>query len=307
MKHFVNILDHSAEELTRLLNACAACKGRYRRGIQEASLAGRILMTFFEKPSTRTRVSLEAAAFSCGGHAITRELPAGSRLGEREPVKDLARVVSRYTHVIAARTFSHATVEEMRDYATVPVINALSDYSHPTQAMADMLTITEHLGGVEGKRIAFVGDGNNVARSLAAACGRLGASFTIASPGGFGLDESFCSRLEKECPGMDFAATGDPVKAVQNANIVYTDVWASMGQEGEATDRQQAFAGFQVNAELMAKADPTALIMHDMPAHRDEEITDEVIESERSIVFDQAENRMHLYRGLFGLLLEDAS
>ncbi|MFH0910361.1 MAG: ornithine carbamoyltransferase [Planctomycetota bacterium] len=301
--HFISVLDHSTETLTRLLNRAAALKARRRAGIHDRLLLGRTLGMFFDKPSTRTRVSLEVAAASMGGYAIHQEGSA-SRLGAREPVQDVARVMSRYTDLIAIRTFGHDVVETFARYATVPVVNALSDYSHPTQAMADMLTLRERWGKLEGKKLVFVGDANNVARSLAAASGRLGLSFAIARPPEYGFEAAFLACLAKACPGMDFAETSDPAAAVGDADVLYTDVWTSMGQEAEAAERKKTFLPYQLNAALLGRAPKGCLVMHCLPAHRGQEITDEVLESPRSVVFDQAENRMHFYRGLFAELLE---
>ncbi|MFW5858365.1 MAG: ornithine carbamoyltransferase, partial [Planctomycetota bacterium] len=217
MKTFVNILDHDTDALERLLERCAASKARYRRRLPDLDLTGRVLATFFEKPSTRTRFGFEAAAASMGGYVITSEMIGGARLGEREPVKDVARVAGRYCDLIAVRTFAHETMEGFAQWAGKPVVNLLSDYSHPTQAMADMITIREHLGTEKGKTLVFVGDGNNVARSLAAACGRLGMRMRLACPEGFGLDAAFRERLEAECPDFDFAETHDPAAAAAEA------------------------------------------------------------------------------------------
>ncbi len=300
--HFINVLDHTAEQLAAVLDRAAQLKARRNAGIQDRLLSGRTLGMFFDKPSVRTRVSLEVAAASMGGYAINQEAFSG-RLGEREPIKDVARVMSRYTDLIAIRTFEHAAVEEFSRYAAVPVVNALSDYAHPTQALGDMLTLREHLGDLAGRKLVFVGDGNNVSRSLAAAAGRLDMRFTLAHPPGYGFDEAFRDRLARECPGAELVQTEDPAGAVADADAVYTDVWTSMGQETEAAARREAFGAFQVNRDLLARAPAGCLVMHCLPAHRGEEITDEAIESPQSVVFDQAENRMHVYRGLFACLL----
>jgi ornithine carbamoyltransferase len=305
MKHFLNILDHSPEALDRLLVRSALLKARRKAGIADRLLLGRTLGMFFDKPSTRTRVSLEVAVASMGGHAINLESAGpASRLGAREELRDVARVMSRYVDLVAIRTFGHDIVETFARWSSAPVVNALSDYSHPTQAMADILTLRERWGSFEGKTLAFVGDANNVARSLAAACGRFGLRFAIAHPPAYGFEESFLRRLAKECPQLDFTDATDPVHVVKKADAVYTDVWASMGQEAEAVERRKAFVPFQLNETLLARAPAGCLVMHCLPAHRGEEISDGVIESAQSVVFDQAENRMHLYRGLFAELLD---
>lgn len=303
MKHFINVLDHDTDTLSRLLERCHTLKGRMGEGIHDRLLLGKVLLAYFEKPSTRTRFSLESAIASMGGYAICQDQPGGTRLGEREPIKDIARVVSRYVNIISIRTFAHSVVEELAEYGSIPVINALSDFSHPTQAMADIMTIEEHLGTAKEKHLVFVGDGNNVARSLAAVAGRLGMRFTLTCPEGYELDRHFREKLERECPNLDFTETHDPAAAVKTADIVYTDVWASMGQEEEAEERQRQFMPFQVNEKLMAGAPQGCIFMHCLPAHRGEESTDGVLESQQSVIFDQAENRMHFYRGLFVTLL----
>ncbi|MHC4886553.1 MAG: ornithine carbamoyltransferase [Planctomycetota bacterium] len=301
MKHFINILDHTTEELEGLLARCSEMKVRMAEGICDRPLIGRRLGMFFEKPSMRTRFSMESAMISLGGGSIFQE--GSGSLGVREDVRDTARVISRYVDLLGLRTFSHEILTQLAEYGSVPVVNGLSDYSHPTQAMADVLTVQEHFGTCRDKHLVFLGDGNNVARSLAAVAGRLGMRFTLACPEGYALDAPFVDLLQNECPGAAFTQRHDPSVAVADADIVYTDVWASMGQEEEANTRKAVFADFQLNATLMAKAPSQCRVMHCLPAHRGEEITEEVIESEQSIVFDEAENRMHIYRGLFATLL----
>jgi ornithine carbamoyltransferase len=247
VKHLVNILDHDRDWLERLLQRCALLKARRQAGIADRLLLGRALMMFFEKPSTRTRVSLETAIGSMGGYAINQENPAGSRLGDREALCDVARVISRYCDLISVRTFDHQVVETLAAWATVPVINALSDYSHPTQALADLLTIREHLGAEAGRTLVFIGDGNNVARSLAAVAGRFDLRFVLCCPEGYDFDADFVATLGRECPDLEFTTERDPATAVRRADIIYTDVWASMGQEEEADVRRQTFAPYQVN------------------------------------------------------------
>ncbi|MBN2712625.1 MAG: ornithine carbamoyltransferase [Planctomycetes bacterium] len=307
IRHFVNILDHSTEELEHILARASELKSRMKCGIQDRLMMGKTLAMFFEKPSMRTRVSLEVAASSMGGSAIcldTNEGP-GARLGDRESIDDVARVISRYVDVISIRTFEHSKVEALAKFGSVPVINALSDYSHPTQAMADIMTMREHLGNTRGKTLVFIGDGNNVARSLASLCGKLGVRFVLGCPEGYGLDPEFVTSLKKICPDADFSEINDPVKAVKDAAVVYTDVWASMGQETERAKRLEIFKSYQVNSELMSKAPAGAKVLHCLPAHRGEEITAEVMESEASLVFDEAENRMHINRALFAVLVAD--
>ncbi len=306
MKHFIDILDHTPDELAYVLERAAALKARRRDGIPDRPLTGRILGLLFEKPSLRTRVSLEAAAVSLGGSALF--LSTNGRPPEaRESLADQARVLSRYVDAISIRAFSHDVITTFAAWSSVPVINALSDYNHPTQAMADMLTLREHLGTLADRTLAFVGDGNNVARSLAAACAKLEIPFAIASPEGYELSSSFVETLRSDCPGCRITITPDPAQAVREAAAVYTDVWASMGQEDEAEERRKQFAPYQMNAALLAGAPDDALVMHCLPAHRGEEITDDVLESSRSVVLDQAENRMHLNRALLTILVADVN
>lgn len=300
MKGFINILDHDRDELEQILTRAAELKARLKAGIPDHGMRGKILAMYFEKPSTRTRFSLETAAVTLGGHAIHEN---NTRLGDREAVRDVARVVSRYVDLVSIRTFGHDILEEFAKYADVPVINALSDHSHPTQAMADVMTMREHLGDTRGKKLVYIGDGNNVALSLAALCGRLGIRFGISCPEGYGLSESTRTELLRECPDMDFSEEQNPKLALADADVAYTDVWVSMGMEEEAARRKAAFAPYQLNEELLRAAKQGCKIMHCLPAHRGEEITDGVMDAPESIVFDQAENRMHLYRGLFAHLM----
>lgn len=237
-----------------------------------------------------------------GGHAIYLT-DAEIGLGKREPVKDVARVMSGMCDGIMTRTFSHALVVELATFASVPVINGLSDNSHPCQAMADLVTIKEKLGGLEGLKLVFIGDGNNVARSLAVACGRFEIEFVLAGPAGRQLDDDFVYRLRQSEPGVRFMQTDEPRKAVEGADIVYTDTWISMGQENDRDERIREFQDYQVTTELLKSAKGSAIIMHDLPAYRGYEITDEVIECEQSVVFDQAENRLHFQRALMAVLM----
>ncbi len=302
MTHFLSILDFSAHELQKLLDLSIQLKNLYKSGGRDLCLSGKVLAMLFEKVSLRTRVSFQVAMSDLGGTAIYLKPDDIGIIGKREPAKDMARVFSRYVDGIMARTFSHETLLELARWSTVPVINALSDWSHPCQVMADMMTILEHFGRLEGLTLAYVGDGNNVARSLAEACARFGLRYQIASPKGYMLDEQTIAEAEKARPGTVFH-TNNPVEAVRNADIVYTDTWVSMGQEDEKEKRIADFQGFQVNAELLAQAPAHAKIMHCLPAYRGYEITDEVAESKNSIIFDQAENRLHFQRALLKKLL----
>ena len=301
MKHFLSITDCSADELNELLDLSAKLKEDDKKGSIERTLSGKALALIFEKASLRTRVSFEIAMADLGGVAIYMKPDDIGILGRREPVKDMARVFGRYVHGIMARTFAHETLIELAKYSGVPVINGLSDFSHPCQAMAVMLTIKEHLGRLDGVKLAFIGDGNNVARSLAFASAKLGLKMTIASPAGYEIDDLTIAVAD----GISKASVTrhkKPADAVKGVDVVYTDTWVSMGQEAEEKKRLQAFAGFQVNSDLLQLA-PNAKIMHCLPAHRGREITDEVMESANSIIFDQAENRLHFQRALLQKLL----
>lgn len=306
MKHFVSIAEHDSEWLNHTLTVAARLKKQLKEtGRNDDLFAGKTAALIFEKPSLRTKVSFAQAMYQCGGKAIVL---TGDEigLGKREPVKDVARVLSSMCDLIVARVFEHEKLTQMREFSSVPVINALSDYSHPCQAMADMLTLKEHFGQLKGLTLAYVGDGNNVARSLAIACGKLGLRFVCATPGGYELPEADMDRIMAQVPGMDFETTHDPVEAVRDADAVYTDTWTSMGQEEEKQKRILDFAGFQINAALLAEAPKHCRVLHCLPAYRDLEITDDVIEGPASLVFPQAENRLHYQKALIAMLLGKA-
>ena len=301
MKDFLCINDCSVELLKELLKQSSELKKLYRSGGRDLCLTGKTLAMLFEKPSLRTRISFQIAMTDLGGGTIYVKPEDIGGIGKRELIKDMARVLSRYVDGIMARTFEHGTVTELAEFATVPVINALTDWSHPCQAMADVLTIKEHCGRLKGVKIAFIGDGNNVARSLAFACARLGMQMVIASPAGYELDGRSIATTNEISSGS-VVQVNKPKEAVADADIVYTDTWVSMGREDEKQKRLGDFAGFQVNAELLKSA-PRVKIMHCLPAYRGFEITDEVAESPNSIMFDQAENRLHFQRALLKKLM----
>jgi ornithine carbamoyltransferase len=302
MENFLSINNCSTPQLQELLQLSGELKKLYKNGGRDLCLSGKSLAMLFEKVSLRTRMSFQVAMAEVGGTAIYIKPEDIGGIGKREPVKDMARVLSRYVDGIMARTFDHDTLVELAKFAEVPVINALSDFSHPCQAMADVLTISEHCGKLSGLKIAYIGDGNNVARSLAFACAKLGMKLTVASPSGYELDAD--SLTKANAIAADTAIqTNDPAGAVTDADIVYTDTWISMGQENEKKQRVADFEGFQVNAELMKLAPAKAKVMHCLPAYRGLEITDDVAESENSIIFDQAENRLHFQRALLKRLL----
>jgi ornithine carbamoyltransferase len=302
MKNFISISDCSAEELNALLDLSTSLKKLYKSGGRDVCLAGKVLAMLFEKPSLRTRISFHVAMTDLGGDAIYVKPEDIGGIGKREPVKDMARVLSRYVDGIMARTFEHSTIVELAEFATVPVINALTNWSHPCQAMADVLTIKEHLGRLDGVKIAYIGDGNNVARSLAFACAKLGMKMVIATPAGYELDAKTIETANRISAGS-VCQINEPEQAVNGADIIYTDTWVSMGQESEKRKRIKDFKGFQVDAELVKLAGGDVKIMHCLPANRGLEITDEVVESKNSIVFDQSENRLHFQRALLKKLL----
>lgn len=269
-----------------------------------SSLSGKTLAILFEKPSLRTRVSFELAMRQLGGETIYLS-PAEVGLGKRESVPDVARVLSRYVNAITARTSSHQILEVLASYADVPVINALSDLEHPCQALADLLTIYEKKHELAGLTLAFVGDGNNVAHSLMLAASLTGMNFRIASPGGYRVQGSILELAQSlsQDSGAQIVCLEEPQIAVTGADIVYTDVWTSMGQESEAEVRRKAFAGYQVNEELLSLAKEDALLMHPLPAHRGEEVSETILDSPKSVVFDQAENRLHIQKALLAMML----
>ena len=301
MRHLVTLFDLTAAEINRIFAIADDLKAKLKEGIREPILPGRVLGLLFEKPSLRTRVSFECGMAQMGGNSLFLGEDVG--WGKRESPADFTRVLTQYVDVIACRAKSHAKVEELAKYATCPVINALTDLSHPCQALADLYTLREIDGSLKAKRIAYVGDANNVARSLAVACARLDVSLTIAAPKGYEFDPSFLKQLADEHPGAAPLCTSSPAEAVEGADAVYTDVWASMGQEAEQEKRQKDFAAYQVNAELMQHAKDDAIFLHCLPARRGEEVTDEVMDSPNSRIVEQAANRMHVQKAVVAWLL----
>lgn len=300
MKHFLAIADLTSAELNQHLATARKLKTEWRRGGNKPILKNKTLGMVFQKPSLRTRVSFDMAMLHLGGQALYLS-PNEIGLGQRESIADVSRVLSRYVDGIMARVFAHAHVVELAQYSRVPVINGLSDHEHPCQALADVLTIVEHLGKLEGLKVAFLGDGNNVARSLMFACALGGARFICASPRGYTLDDASVEKARRM--GGDVTLTEDAQTAARDADVLYTDVWASMGQEAEAAERAKIFPAYQINAALVALAKPRAIVMHCLPAHRGAEITDEVMDGPHSVVFDQAENRMHAQKGILAVLM----
>lgn len=302
MKHLISVADLSSEEIWQLLKLAADLKDEWRSGGNKPVLAGKTLGMVFQKPSLRTRVSFETGMSHLGGRALYLS-PQEIQLGQRESVADVARVLSRYVDGIMARVFDHADVEALAAYASVPVINGLSDYVHPCQALSDLFTIYERRGGLEGLALTYVGDGNNVVHSLLFAASRVGMEIRVSTPPGFEPDARAVSAAREA--GGRVVLDADPQSAVSGADVIYTDVWTSMGQEAEREARLPLFRPYQVNAALVASAKPDAMIMHCLPAHRGEEITDDVIDGPQSIVFDQAENRMHLQKAILVSLMSD--
>jgi ornithine carbamoyltransferase len=304
VRHFLDLFDIEPTEARDLLDQAAELKRDDQKGIRSPFLAGRTLGLLFEKPSLRTRVSFEAAIAQLGGSAIF--LPGKDvGLGVREPVADFARILSQYVDALAVRTFSHTTVAELARLASVPVINALSDAAHPCQALGDALTIREALGALEGVKLVFVGDGNNVARSLAAVSALLEMEFCLACPENYSFPAEFVARYALSFPQAKLSVVHDPSEAVAGAEVIYTDVWTSMGQEQEADARLAAFSPFQVNRELLACAREDVVFLHCLPAHRGEEVTGEVLDGPRSLVIPQAANRLHIQKALLIWLLQE--
>lgn len=304
MKHLLCTADLSEEEIWHILTTARDLKAEWKAGGNKPLLAGKALAMIFEKPSLRTRVSFEMAMVHLGGHALYLS-PQEIGLGKRESVADVARVLSGYVQGIEARVFGQRDIELLAQYASVPVINGLSDFDHPCQALGDILTLWEKRGQVKGQKLAFVGDGHNMANALLFIGGKLGIHTSVASPRGYEPHPAVV-RLAQEAAkksGAGIVITNDPIEAIRDADVVYTDVWASMGQEAEAAERKVKFAGFQVNGALMAKARPDALFMHCLPAHRGEEVTDEVADSPNSVIFDEAENRLHAEKAVLAILM----
>jgi ornithine carbamoyltransferase len=299
-RDFLAIPDLSRDEVSRLMELALEMK---QGGFRQRPLAGKTLGMVFAKSSTRTRVSFEVGTFQLGGHALflsSRDI----QLGRGEPIRDTARVLSRYVDGIMIRTFAHTDVEELARYAAIPVINGLTDLLHPCQVLADLLTVKEHLGGWEGKVVAWIGDGNNMANSWINAAGLLGFELRLACPAGYQPDAGVRQRNDGKAA---IRLLRDPAEAAEGAHVVTTDVWASMGQEAEAEARRKAFTGYVVDEALMTRAAREAIFLHCLPAHRGEEVTDGVIEGPRSRVWDEAENRLHIQKALLAALMGDDS
>ena len=304
VKHLLSMQDLSPNEIEAILDKAEGLKEKLRKGEPHELLRGKTLGMIFEKPSLRTRVTFETGMTQLGGHAIYLA-PADIQLGKRESVPDTARNLSRWVDAVMARLFKHDIIVELARHSSVPVINGLTDLHHPCQTLGDLLTIREHKGKFRGLKLAWVGDGNNVCNSLLLGCTLVGMNISAVCPHGYEPDASVVKQAKKnaEKSGAKLELLTDPKKAVAGADVIYTDVWASMGQEKEAKQRMRAFKGYQVNAQLLKLAKPNVIVMHCLPAHRGQEITDEVIDGPRSVVLDQAENRMHAQKALLVSLL----
>ncbi|WP_314622072.1 ornithine carbamoyltransferase [uncultured Selenomonas sp.] len=306
-KDLLSIHDLSCEEVETILDLAGELKAMQKAGIEHRILAGKTLGMIFEKSSTRTRVSFETGMFQLGGQALflsNRDL----QIGRGEPIKDTARVLSRYLDGVMIRTFEHEKVEEFARYADIPVINALTDLLHPCQALTDLLTIREHKGkNLEGLKMAYVGDGNNMTHSLMYAAAKTGMNFVAATPDGYAPEEEVVQRAQEDAKetGASIALVADPFIAAKDADILVTDTWASMGQEAEHEERKKIFAPYQINRELLAAADKRAIVMHCLPAYRGEEITEDVMEAFADVIFDEAENRLHTQKAILALLMAD--
>ena len=303
MKHLLKLLDLSTEEITDILNLADQLKYEQKHGIPHNILKGQTLGMIFQKSSTRTRVSFETGMYQLGGQALflsSRDL----QIGRGEPVQDTARVLSRYLSGIMIRTFAQKEVEDLAEYGSIPIINGLTDYCHPCQVLADLQTVREHKNKLDGLKFCYIGDGNNMANSLTVGALKVGMSVSLGCPEGYFPDQTIID-FAKQYPGK-FQIISNPVEAAADADVVYTDVWASMGQEGEAAKRREVFKGYQINDAVMASAKPDAMVMHCLPAHREEEITAKVFEQHADEIFDEAENRLHAQKAVMVRLIPEA-
>lgn len=301
MQHVLSLFDLSNDDVAAILELSRTLKAKFREGTREEILPRQVIGLIFEKPSLRTRVSFETGIRQLGGSAIFLTEDAG--WGKREPISDFTQVLSRFVDCIVCRANSHATVEAIASFSTKPVINGLTDLYHPCQALADVLTLYDRFDDITSRKMTYVGDCNNVARSLVIACGKLNIPISIACPNGYQFDSEFETLLRNEIPNLQLEQFEDPVEAVKGASAVYTDVWVSMGQEAESDRRKREFADYQVNEKLMAHAESDAIFLHCLPAHRGLEVSAAVIDGPQSAIFDQAENRMHAQKGLMAWLL----
>lgn len=294
MKHLLKLMDLSTKEINEILNLADQLKFEKKHGIKHHMLAGKTLGMIFEKSSTRTRVSFETGMYDLGGNALflsSRDL----QIGRGEPVQDTARVLSRYLDGIMIRTFAQKEVEDLAAYGSIPVINGLTDYCHPCQVLADLMTIREHKGAIAGNKLCYIGDGNNMTNSLIVGGIKMGMEVSVACPKGYEPDEKLMAWAKEK---GKFTCTDDVLAAAEGADVLYTDVWASMGQESEAEERKKIFQGYQINKQVMQVANDKAMVLHCLPAHREEEITAEVFEAHANEIFDEAENRLHAQKAV---------
>ena len=299
MKHLLKMMDLSTEEIIEILNLADQLKYELKHGIPHDHLKGKTLGMIFRKASTRTRVSFETGMYQLGGNPLYLSA-SDMQIGRGEPIQDTARVLSRYIDGIMIRTFAQAEVENLAEYGNIPIINGLTDLSHPCQVLADLMTIREYKGKLDGLKMCYIGDGNNMANSLIVGGLKTGMSVSVACPENYHPAATTLAFAKKyDC----FELTDDPIKAAKDADVIFTDVWASMGQEGEAEIRKKAFKGFQINDEVMAVAKPDAMVQHCLPAHREEEITAKVFEEHANEIFDEAENRLHAQKAVMVLLM----
>ena len=303
MQHLTTLCDIAPAKIEQIFATTEDLKQKYAHGVREPILPGRVMALVFEKPSLRTRVSFEAAISHLGGRSLFLGEDAG--FGTRETIADFGRVLSQYVDVIVVRAKQHETVMALAQHAKCSVVNGLTNRAHPCQALSDLFTLRERLGTLSGHKLTYVGDGNNVARSLAIGCGKVGMRLTLASPKGYQFADDFLTLLQQQIPHIELEVTHDPAEAVRDAAAIYTDVWASMGQEKQRDARLRDFAPYQVNRQLMKFAPRDSCFMHCLPARRGEEVTDEVIDGPQSIVLDQAANRMHVQKGILAWLLTD--
>lgn len=301
MRHLMTLADLTAAEIERIFSITEDLKTKFEDGLREPLLPGRVMALLFEKQSLRTRVSFESAMAHLGGSAMF--LGADVGFGSRESMADFGRVLSEYVDVIVIRANRHQTALELAEHSTCSVINGLTDLGHPCQALADLYTVRELVGDLKGRTLAWIGDANNVARSVALGCGKLGVKLIMATPPAYQFSDEALAELHREVPRLDLTVTTDPIEAVEDAVAVYTDVWASMGQEDERHRRTDDFGPYQINAALMARAQKGAFFMHCLPARRGEEVTDEVIDGPQSVVIQQAANRMHVQKGVLAWML----
>ena len=301
MKHLLKLMDLSYKEILEILNLADQLKYEKKYGIEHHYLKGKTLGMIFQKSSTRTRVSFEVGMYDLGGSALflsSRDL----QIGRGEPIEDTARVLSRYLDGIMIRTYGQDEVEKLAEYGSIPIINGLTDYAHPCQVLADLMTIREHKGSIRGRKLCYIGDGNNMANSLIVGGIKMGMSVAIGCPKGYEPDAEI---MKWAAENGEFLCTDDIYEAAKDADVVYTDVWASMGEEAEAEERKKIFAGFQVNKELMAVAKKDAMVLHCLPAHRGEEITADVLEAHAAEIFDEAENRLHAQKAVLVMCMRN--